>query len=576
MTRTSVPAVELRLPRWRARLLLGLLLTAFAALIGRAVWLQGVHDDFLQERGEERFKRTIEIPADRGVITDRDGAPLAISTPVESVWVRPDDFRPTSAQMQTLAKLLAMDGTAIERRIAENAKRDFVFVRRQLPPDLASRVAELRIPGVFLQREFRRFYPAGELTAHLVGFTDVDERGQEGIELAFEETLAGRNGSRRVIRDRRGRIVEDAGSLRAPQRGRDVALSIDSRIQYRVYSELRNAMATHRAKGASAVVLDVRTGEVLALVNLPAYNPNNRGRLSGEQLRNRAITDLYEPGSTMKSFTIAAALESGFVRPDTVIQTAPGSMTIGSHTIRDVQVHGPLTVTQVLQKSSNVGSARIALAMPPAKLWQSFRDAGFGTPTRIGFPGEAQGRLRAPETWQRIEQATMSYGHGLSVTLLQIARAYTIFATDGELRPLSLTRVDAPVAGEPVISAQTAATVRRILELATQVGGTAPLAQVPGYRVGGKTGTARKLENGRYTTRYVASFIGLAPVSNPRLVIAVVVDEPSAGVFYGGRVAAPVFSGIASHALRLLGVAPDAPLDNVVLPAPGAEVREQV
>jgi cell division protein FtsI (penicillin-binding protein 3) len=572
---SSVPPVAVKLPKWRAQLMLACVMIAFAIMLGRAFYLQGMNDDFLQARGEARFTRVIEIPANRGVITDRDGEPLAISTPVESVWASRDDVKMTDVQAAQLAKLLGTDVGSLRKRLAEST-RDFVFLKRQLPPDQAARVLQLKIPGVLLQREYRRYYPAGEVAAHLVGFNNVDDDGQEGIELAYQEWLAGKPGSRRVIKDKRGQIVEDIESLRVPQQGRDLALSIDRKIQYLAYRELRAAVTQHKAKAGSAVVIDVQTGEVLAIANLPAFNPNNRGKLTGQQTRNRAIIDLYEPGSTMKAFTIAAGLEAGIVRPESVIQTGPGSLTIGPNTIRDVNPLGALTVTQVLQKSSNVGSARIALQLPSATLWQSFIDAGFGTPTKVGFPGEGHGRLRAPNTWRPIEQATMSYGHGLSVTLLQIARAYSIFATDGEMRPISIVRVDNPPPATRVISAETARAVRHMLELATGPGGTAPRAQVAGYRVGGKTGTARKIENGVYVQRYVASFIGFAPASAPRVIVAVMIDEPSNGVFYGGAVAAPVFSQITAGALRMLGVAHDAPVNNVVLPPPGAEVREEV
>ena len=573
---SSVPQVALKLPRGRALLLLFAVMVGFAIMLGRAFFLQGMHDDFLQARGEARFTRVIEIPANRGVITDRDGEPLAISTPVESVGAsRGDDVKMTDAQAVALAKLLETDVAGIRKRLAE-ANRDFVFLKRHLPPDQAARVLQLRIPGLVLQREYRRYYPAGEVAAHMVGFNNVDDQGQEGIELAYQEWLAGKPGSRRVLKDKRGQIIEDIESLRVPQQGRDLALSIDRKIQYLAYRELKAAVAQHKAKAGSAVVIDVQTGEVLALANLPAFNPNNRGNLTGQQTRNRAIIDLYEPGSTMKAFTIAAGLEAGIVRPETMINTAPGSMTIGPATIRDVSPLGTLNVIQVLQKSSNVGSAKIALQMPPAQLWQAFSDAGFGLPTKVGFPGEGHGRLRAPKTWRPIEQATMSYGHGLSVTLLQIARAYSIFATDGEMRPTSIVRVDTPPPATRVISVETARQVREMLELATGPGGTAPRAQVAGYRVGGKTGTARKIENGVYVSRYVASFIGFAPASAPRVIIAVMIDEPSNGQYYGGQVAAPVFSQIAAGALRMLGVAHDAPVNNIVLPPPGAEVKEEV
>ncbi|MCC7486971.1 MAG: penicillin-binding protein 2 [Burkholderiales bacterium] len=552
------------------------MLGTLAVLVGRVFYLQGLDNHFLRQKGESRYMRVVEVSANRGMIRDRNNEPLAISTPVESVAASPADLSAQPADLTRLAQLLEMDTGELSRRISDS-RREFVYLKRQLPPEDAARVAALRIPGVFLQREYRRYYPAGEVTAHLIGFTDVDGRGQEAMELAFEKELAGTTGSRRVIKDRRGSIVEDVESIRTPQDGRTITLSIDARVQYLAFRELKDAVQAQRARAGGVVVLDVATGEVLAMSNLPAFNPNNRGKVEPARTRNRAVTDLFEPGSTLKPFTAAAALEAGTVRPDTVIQTAPGELTIGTRTIHDAHPLGALTVAQVIQKSSNVGAAKIALGLKPKTLWELFDHVGFGEPPRIGFPGEAGGRLREYTRWRPIEQATMSYGHGISVSLLQLARAYLVFATDGELMPATLTRVGTPPPRVRVISPETARAVRRMLELAVAPGGTGPRAQVPGYRVAGKTGTARKLEGGVYTQRkYVSTFVGIAPASSPRIIVAVLIDEPSAGQYYGGAVAAPVFAQIAAGTLRILGVPPDAPRDNVVLPPPETpEVREE-
>jgi cell division protein FtsI (penicillin-binding protein 3) len=482
----------------------------------------------------------------------------------------------TAEQSSKLARLLDMDVAELRRKIAD-VKREFVYLKRQLPPEQAAKVVELNVPGVFLQREYRRYYPAGEVMAHVIGFTDVDDRGQEALELAFEASLRGKPGTRRVLKDRRGHIIEDIESIRQPQNGAKLTLSIDTRIQYLAFRELKGAVADNRAKAGGIVVLDARTGEVLAMANLPSYNPNNRGRLDPRRMRNRAVTDLFEPGSTMKPFTAAVALESGKVKPETVIQTAPGYLTIGNRTIHDAHPHGALTVSQVIQKSSNIGAAKIALSLPAEAMWTLFKEVGFGTQPHSGFPGEVSGVLRGYATWKPIEQATMSYGHGISVSLLQIARAYSIFASDGELVPLTLVKRESPAETTRVLKTETARAVRSMLELAVQAGGTAPRAQIPGYRVGGKTGTAHKLDGRHYTNKFISSFVGFAPVSNPRLIVAVMIDEPSAGQHYGGQVAAPVFADVMSGALRLLGVAPDAPINNVVLPPPSApEIKEEV
>ncbi|QDX82912.1 cell division protein [Denitratisoma sp. DHT3] len=539
--------------------MLCLLLAGFLALVGRSLYLQGIHNEFLQGKGEARYERTLSISATRGRIMDRHGDVLAISTPVKSIWAIPEDARLQPADARTLAQLLEMDLRELNRRLA--SEKDFVFIKRQVSPEIAEKVAAMKLPGIHEQQEFRRYYPVAEVTAHVLGFTGVEDAGQEGVELAFNDMLSGKPGSRRVIKDRRGNIVEDVESIRPPQDGKDILLALDDKIQYLAYSNLKQAIEQYRARAGGVVVLDAKTGEVLALANLPAYNPNNRERLVGAQLRNRAFTDTFEPGSTMKPFTAALALEQGKFRYDTPIQTAPGRLVIGNATIHDAHPHGVLTVAQVIQKSSNVGSAKMALSMPAESMWSMFDNLGFGAPLKLGFPGEVGGRLRPWKKWQPIEQATMAYGHGISVTLIQLARAYMAFARDGDLVPLSLTRMDnSPAPGKPIFSAQTAREVRNMLEMVVLPGGTATKAQVPGYRVAGKTGTAHKLDGGVYANKYVASFVGFAPASDPRLVIAVMVDEPSNGIYYGGDVAAPVFSRVMAGALRTLGVAQDAPL----------------
>jgi len=573
----TLQTTPLMLPAWRSRGVLVLLLAAFGVLAARAIYLQGLNNGFLQQKGESRYSRVIEIPATRGMITDRNGEPLAISTPVESVWASPGEIEITPERTRRLAHLLELDPAEITRRLADD-KREFVYLKRQLPPDQAAKVVQLDVPGVFLQREYRRYYPASEYTAHLIGYTDIDDKGQEALELAFDSDLAGKPGSRRVIKDRLGHIVEDVASIRTPKAGRDLTLSIDAKLQYLAFRELKSAVTANRARAGGIVVLDARSGEVLAMANVPSFNPNNRDKYDPRRTRNRAVTDSFEPGSTLKPFTVAAALESGAFSPDSLVRTAPGVMTIGDRTIHDAHPEGTLTVAQVIQKSSNIGAAKIALAMPSEKLWQIFNAVGFGSPPRSGFPGEVSGRLRGYAHWRPIEQATMAYGHGISVSLLQLARAYQIFAQDGEMRPVTLVKRDAPVEATRVIPAATARQIVRMLEMVVQPGGTAPRAQVTGYRVAGKTGTAHKLEGADYAAdKYVSSFVGFAPVSDPRLIVAVMIDEPSAGQYYGGSVAAPVFSRVVAGALRQLGVKPDAPSNNVVLPPSNApEIREEV
>ena len=553
------PQLRLKLEGWRSRLLLVLAILGFAALGARAFYLQGMNNGFLQAKGEARYGRVLEMPASRGQVKDRNGEPLAISTPVESIWASPEDLDIDDKQVAALARVLETSSAELRQKIARK-DRQFVFLKRQISPEQAAKVMALRIPGVFQQREYRRFYPAGEVMAHVVGFTGIEDNGQEGIELAAEGRLAGVPGSRRVIKDRKGRVIEDVESLRAPRDGEAVMLAIDHRLQFLAHRELKAAVEANRAKGGAMVILDAKTGEVLALVNQPDYNPNNRANVTGRQTRNRSVTDLFEPGSTMKPFTVAAALDAGIVTPETMIQTAPGSMTIGGWTISDAHPHGLLSVAQVIQKSSNVGSAKIMLGMPAERMGNLYADLGFGAAPHTGFPGEAKGQLRPWNKWKPIEQATMAYGHGLSVSLLQLARAYTIFTNDGQLLPLALTKRDALPIGKPVIRRETAQAVTRMMEMAVLPGGTAPRAQVPGYRVAGKTGTAHKPEAGTYAEhKYVSSFVGFGPVADPRFIVAVMIDEPSGAKYYGGDIGAPVFAAVMGAALRMMSVPPDAP-----------------
>jgi cell division protein FtsI (penicillin-binding protein 3) len=569
--RHVAPPAEL--PRVRALVLFGSVGALFVVLLGRSLYLQWMENDFLQGQGAARFSREIEVPAHRGRIVDRYGDALAISTPVKSLWVFRDKVEASPEQLRALARVLETTPQQLAARLKGDG--DFAFVAKQLAPQTAERALAIGIKGVNEQNEYRRYYPGGEVTAQIIGFTGDKDAGQEGVELAQQAWLGGTAGSRRVIINRRGDIVEDVAAIRAPQAGRDLVLSIDSRLQYLAFRELAAAVERNKAKAGGLVVVDAQSGEILALANVPSYNPNRRDKTARERMRNRALVDTFEPGSTMKPFTIAAALEAGKVRPDSIIHTEAGELTIGRQTIHDAHRAGPLTVEQVIQKSSNVGAAKIALALPAQTLWRLFSEAGFGTPPGTGFPGEVGGRLRAASTWKPIEQATMSYGHGLSVNLVQLARAYTAFASDGEVKPVALFKTAGAVAGRPIMSPATARAVRHMLELATLPGGTAPQAQVEGYRVAGKTGTARKIEGREYTHKYVASFVGLAPVSNPRLVVAVMIDEPSGGQYYGGSVAGPVFSSVMGAALRMLGVPTDAPVNNVVLPPPGGEVEEE-
>ncbi len=561
------------LPPWRSRMLFVALLLGLCGLVVRAVYLQGIHNDFLQQKGDARYGRVVDINAHRGMITDRYGEPLAISTPVESIWVSPQDVDATSQQVKQLAQVLGMNVEEVKNRLFDTS-HDFVYLKRQLPPEQAEKVVKLEMAGVSSRHEYRRYYPGADMTAHLLGFTDVDDNGQEGMELALQDKLGGKAGSERVIKDRRGHTVEDVASIRAPKPGSDLALSLDSKMQYMAFREIKLAVEQHHAKAGSIVVLDAKSGEVLALANWPSYNPNNRAKVELKAMRNHAVTDLFEPGSTMKPFTVATALETGKVTPQTRINTENGVFMVGGRKIHDTHPEPSLTVSQVIQVSSNVGAAKMALSMTPETFWHSLSEVGFGAQTGSDFPGEASGKLRDYKKWQPIEQANIAFGNGISVNLLQLARAYTVFANDGDLKPVTLLRQDAPPAGKKVFSQTTAQEVRAMLELVVQPGGTAPLAQINGYRVAGKTGTAHKVEGGHYVNKYVASFVGMAPASNPRLIVAVMLDEPGGDQYYGGQVAAPVFSNVMGSALRLLNVPNDAPLGNVLMP-PAEIIREE-
>ncbi len=569
--------IVVKLPAWRRRLLLVVVLSGFAALLGRGIYLQSYHKSFLQEKGDARYSRTLVLSAQRGKITDRYGELLAISSPVESVWANPSDVKIDAEQTKKIADLLQLNVEFINKKLA-NEEREFVYLKRRISPELAAQVMKLGVSGIYLQREYKRYYPAGDVTAHLVGFNGIEDKGQEGFEYAMDKALSGKAGSRRVIKDRSGHIIEDLVAVKVPQDGHDVVLSIDRRIQYLAHRELVKAVELHHALAGAAIVLDARTGEVLAMVNVPTYNPNNPVNIQGKS-RNRAIVDIFEPGSTMKPMTVSAGLESGLYQPDTKIQTSPGFMKIGPATIHDSHAHGVLTVAEVIQKSSNVGASKIALSLDPKYMWSMFNQMGFGAKTNIGFPGEAAGRVRDYKTWRPIEQATMSFGNGISVTLLQLARAYTAFANDGELKPVSLLKLQEAPVGVQVFSARTAQSMKDMLEMVVLPGGTALKAQVLGYRIAGKTGTTHKLgPHGYEKNKYVASFVGIAPASNPRLIMAVMIDEPNIAndQYYGGVAAAPVFSSVMADTLRLLAIPQDAPYRNVVIPSGASDNVDDV
>ena len=558
---TSSPLLASKTPVWRSKFIVAMIGLGFVGLGARAAYVQVFGNDFFQRQGEVRFARTLELPANRGKILDRNGLILASSVPAASIWAIPEDVEhekpEVKAKLRQLAKLMEMPFADLMAKLSDEDKT-FVWVKRQLDWDVGQKIAALDIKGIYQRKEYKRQYPEGEAAAHIVGFTNVEDKGQEGMELAFNSQLAGKPGSRRGIKDRLGRVVEGVGETIPPIDGKDMQLSIDSKVQFFAYQKLRDQVTLHKAKAGSVVVMDAHTGELLALANYPSYVPDKRQNLTGEQLRNRALTDVFEPGSTMKPFTIGLALESGRVKPETVIDTSPGRINITGSTISDTHNYGALTVEGVIQKSSNVGTTKLAMQMPAKEMWETFSAAGFGQKPQIGFPGAISGRLRPYKTWRPVEQATMSYGYGLSASLFQMARSYTVFANGGRVIPATLLKTDEPAVGVPVFSERTADQVRKMLQMAAGPGGTGQKAQTVGYSVGGKSGTARKQVGKSYAAgKYRAWFTGLAPVDKPRIIVAVMVDEPSAGQVYGGLVAAPVFSEVVQQTLRMMNVQPD-------------------
>jgi len=547
---------DLGVCRLRIALLIALMGLAAVGLVARAVKLQVMDTEFLQDEGEARYLRPVEIPTMRGRIVDRNGQPLAVSTPVESVWAHPGELLQAADRIPLLASVLDEDAEAIQRRLSQRADRQFVWIIRRIHPELAARVRRLDIPGVFLQREYKRFYPTGEVSAQIVGMTNIDEVGQEGLELAYDNWLTGQTGMKRVIQDRLGRVVEDIELVREARPGRELQLTLDRRLQYLAYRELVSTISEHHARSGSVVVLDVTTGAILAMANYPSFNPNARERESPEGIRNRALTDVLEPGSVVKPFVVAAAMEAGLARPDMVLDTAPGYMNVSGHRIEDFRNYGELSVTGVLTKSSNVGVVQLAMAMDPQHMWSMYSRLGFGQVTGTGFPGESAGVLRDYQRWRKLEQATLAYGYGLSVTPLQLARAMAAIADDGRLRqPSFILDSDNPV--QNVMDPALAERLASMLETVTGPDGTASRAAIDGYRVAAKTGTSRKVGVSGYSDRYVSSIAGFAPVTRPRLAAVVVIQDPGGEDYYGGLVAGPLFGRIMADALRLMNVPPD-------------------
>ena len=556
---TSSPLLASKTPVWRSKFIVAMLALAFIVLIGRAAYVQVFDNAFFQRQGQVRFARTLELPASRGRILDRNGLLLASSVVAPSIWAIPEDVERDPARRRELARLLGMPLAELNKKLADEDKT-FVWLKRQVDEPVARQIAALKLAGIYQRKEYKRKYPEGEAAAHVVGFANVENQGQEGAELSFEKRLAGRAGSRRVIKDRLGRVVETVGDEIPPVDGQDLQLSIDSKVQFFAYQKLRDAVTSHKAKSGSVVVLDAQTGEVLALANYPSYSPDNRRHLSGAQLRNIAITDTFEPGSTMKPVTVAMALEAGKVTPQTLIATAPGTYKLDKFTIRDTHNYGTLTVEGVVQKSSNVGSLKIAQRLSAQEMWETYTALGYGRKPDLAFPGAASGRVRHWKGWRPVEQATMAYGYGLSASLFQMAHSYTAFSHDGRVIPATLLKAPegATVEGVRVFSEKNARAVRKMLEMAAGPGGTGQRAQTVGYSVGGKSGTARKqVGKGYASNKYRAWFTGMAPIDKPRVIVAVMVDEPSNGVYYGGAVAAPVFSEVVQQTLRIMGVQPD-------------------
>ena len=557
---SASPLLASRTPVWRSKFIVAGIGLAFVGLAGRAAYIQVFGNEFFQRQGEVRFARTLELPANRGRILDRNGLILASSVPAPSIWAIPEDVEASKSQLAQLAKLLEMPLSELNKKLGDDDKT-FVWVKRQVDEPVAQKIAALGIKGIYQRKEYKRQYPEGETVSHVVGFTNVEDRGQEGMELLFNKDLAGRAGSRRVIKDRLGRVVEGVGEQVPPVDGKDLQLSIDSKMQFVAYQKLRDAVISNKALAGSVVVLDAVTGEVLAMANYPSFVPDKRQNLTGAQLRNRALTDTFEPGSVMKAFTVGLALDTNRVKPQTQIQTAPGRMQISGSTISDAHPNGVLTVEEVIQKSSNVGTVKMAMQMQPREMWETFSQAGFGQKPQITFPGVVSGRLRPYKTWRPIEQATMAYGYGLSASLFQMARAYTVFGHDGQIIPATLLKSDQPAVGVQVFSARTAGEIRKMLQMAAGPGGTGQKAQTLGYSVGGKSGTAYKQVGKGYGSagdrKYRGWFVGMAPIDKPRVIVAVMIDEPRAGKYFGGDVAAPVFSEVVQQTLRMQGVQPD-------------------
>ena len=543
------------LRRW---FILSLFLLGMLGLSARAVYLQLLNNEFLKEHGDARSIREVEIPAHRGVITDRNGEQLAMSTPVDSIWATPRRVFEDTERLPDLAKALDMSVTELHQILRDRITRDFIYLKRHADPDMVKAVRALKVKGVSTQREYKRYYPAGEVTAHIIGFTNIDDKGQEGLELAYDKWLSGEPGLKRVLKDRLNRVVENIESIKSPRPGKDLVLSIDRRVQYLAYRELAAAVKYHQAKGGSLVMLDTKTGEVIAMVGQPSYNPNNRSNLNSLYYRNRAVTDVFEPGSTMKPFTISAALETGNYKPHTPIDASPGFLKVGDHMVRDMHNYGHIDVTKVITKSSNVGASKIALSLEPEHFWDTLSRFGFGQPTGSGFPGESSGSLSPYNTWSDFEMATLSFGYGISVTPLQLAQAYSVLASGGVLLPVSFIKVNGPVSGKRVLEESVARQVRKMLETVVSAQGTGKRAAVRGYRVIGKTGTVHKSIRGGYSEdRYLSVFAGIAPASEPRFAMVVLIDEPKSGGHYGGLVSAPVFSRVMEGAFRILNIPPD-------------------
>jgi cell division protein FtsI (penicillin-binding protein 3) len=566
MAFSKSPVLAVRLPDWRSRVMLFVLFAAFAALGLRALWLQGMSTQFLQKQGKSRYERTLELPATRGKIMDRNGEVLASSLPVKAVWAIPEDVLASPPEKLTeLARLLEMPEAELRKKL--DSDRTFVYLKRQVEMDVIAKIEKLKISGLDTRKEYKRFYPQGEVMTHMVGFTNVEDVGQEGMELAQQKSLVGVPGSRKVIKDRLGRIVEDLGYSREPHDGKDLTLSVDSKLQYIAFTSVKNAVEKFNAQAGGAVVLDVQTGEVLAMANYPSYNPNDRRNLTGAQLRNRVITDTFEPGSTIKPVTVALGLETKRITPHTVFDTSPGRIVITGKTIRDTHNYGVRDVGGIIQKSSNIGVVKISQLIPPQEMWEMYTKLGYGQAPRFGFPGPTAGRVRPWKSWRPIEYANMAFGHGLSVSLLQMARSYMIFARNGDIIPLSFVKVNEEPVGQQVISPKTAAQVRTMLESVVSPEGTASKAQVPGYRVGGKTGTAEKIVNGHYSrTDNIGYFVGIAPMSKPRFIIAVMIDNPHGALRTGGSVAAPTAADLAANALRAANVPPDSSVTDIIIP----------